>query len=294
MKYVTYERDGRVRHGRLEGPVDDPATPVVELGDGDLHGIVSGDAARTPDAASAESGSLVLGELDLRAPLLRPGKLLAAAANYQEHVREAGADDLDKSRISPRLFLKPTTSIGHPGGELELPSISAQTDYEAELCVVIGRRCKDVPVADALGAVFGYMAGNDVSARSLDLGYEREKDDQHVDFFDWLEGKWPDGFAPLGPVLATADEIADPQDLTIGLDVNGEVRQDSSTGAMIFTVAELVAFASTVMTLEPGDVIMTGTPAGVGVTTGTFLAPGDSMTVTIEGLGSLTTTVRQR
>lgn len=287
MRYLTYVRDGALRHGRLEGEVDDPAARVTELGDGDLQAIVSGDEA----GDGPGTGEHALADVELRAPLLRPGKLLAVAANYQEHVREAGADDLDKSRISPRLFLKPSTSIGHPGGELALPSISHESDWEAELAVVIGERCKDVPLERALDVVWGYMASNDISARSLDLGYEREQDDEHVNFFDWLEGKWPDGFAPLGPFLVTADEIADPQRLAISLTLNGETKQDSSTGAMIFTVAELVSFASRVMTLEPGDVILTGTPSGVGVATSTFLQAGDTMTVTVERLGSLTTKV---
>lgn len=290
MRYLTYLRDGALRHGLLEGEVTDTGASVRELGDGDLQSLIEQGSHSTP----ADTPVHPLAELQVRAPLMRPGKLLGVAANYQEHVREAGADDLDKSRISPRLFLKPPTAISWDGAPVAVPAITSEMDYEAELSVVIGRRCRDVPLDQALDMVFGYMASNDISARSLDLGYEREQDDQHVNFFDWLEGKWPDGFAPLGPFLVTADEIPDPQDLAIALDVDGQRRQDSSTGAMIFTVAELVSFSSRVMTLEPGDVIMTGTPSGVGAATGTYLRPGQSMTVSIERLGSLTTDVISR
>lgn len=285
MKLVSYDDNGSVRHGRLDGEV------ITELGSGDLFELVAGKEPVT------ESGpTRPLSEVSLLAPLRRPGKLLAVAANYQAHVREAGADDLDKSRISPRLFLKPSTSIVGPDAEVELPAETPAMDWEAELVVVIGaapdgKPCRHVSEERALDHVFGYLAGNDVSARKLDFGYERDFDDKMVGFFDWLEGKWFDGFAPMGPWIATADEITDPQRLDVGLTLNGEVRQEGNTGAMIFSVAEVIAFASKLMTLEPGDVIMTGTPAGVGAATGTFLAAGDEMTVTVEGLGSLTTRV---
>ena len=194
-------------------------------------------------------------------------------------------------RISPRLFLKPPTSIVGPGAEIPLPSVSTEVDWEAELAVVIGRRVRDVPVEEALGVVAGYMTSNDVSARSIDLGYDRDTDDKAVWFFDWLAGKWCDGFAPLGPWLVSADEVPDPQALSVDLAVNGMTRQHGSTKDMIFTVAELVAHASRVMTLEPGDVIQTGTPSGVGVASGEFLAAGDEMTVVVGGLGTLRNTV---
>ncbi len=138
----------------------------------------------------------------------------------------------------------------------------------------------------ALDHVAGYAVGNDVSARSVDYGYQRDTSSPAVGYFDWLAGKWPDGFAPYGPYLVTADEVPDPQDLGIELEVNGTLRQQGSTADMIFTVAELVAFASRLMTLEPTDIIMTGTPAGVGAAPGTYLAAGDEMTVRIAGLGA--------
>jgi 2-keto-4-pentenoate hydratase/2-oxohepta-3-ene-1,7-dioic acid hydratase in catechol pathway len=286
MRLVTYRRAGVVRHGRLAGE-----DRVAELGDGDLAALLESMFPLVEDALPAQVGEYDLAEVELLAPLLRPGKLLAVAANYQDHVTESGAPPLDKSRISPRLFLKPPTSIVGPGAEIPLPSVSKEVDWEAELAVVIGRRVRDVPVEDALDVVAGYMTSNDVSARSIDLGYERDTEDKAVWFFDWLAGKWCDGFAPLGPWLVSADEVPDPQALSVELSVNGVTRQHGSTKDMIFTVAELVAHASRVMTLEPGDVIQTGTPSGVGVATGEFLAAGDEMTVVVGDLGTLHNTV---
>ncbi|MET0135402.1 MAG: fumarylacetoacetate hydrolase family protein [Kibdelosporangium sp.] len=284
MRLVTYERTGAVRHGRLD---DDQ---VVELGDGDLGTLVESGLNPGPS-----KGEYSLDDVKLLAPLRRPGKLLAVAANYQDHVTETGADPLDKSRISPRLFLKPSSSIVGPDAVIPLPDVSGQVDWEAELSVVIGKRARGVAEADALDHVAGYMTSNDVSARSLDLGYERDTGDKAVWFFDWLAGKWCDGFAPLGPWLVTADEVADPQALSVDLAVNGVARQHGSTKDMIFSVAEQIAHASRLMTLEPGDVIMTGTPSGVGVATGEYLKAGDEMTVVIGGviggLGTLRNTV---
>ncbi|GIF78397.1 fumarylacetoacetate hydrolase family protein [Asanoa siamensis] len=280
MRLVTYRRAGEVRHGRL---TDDDR--VVEYGDGDLTAFLTG---RTGDT---ERLDVALAEVELLAPLLRPGKLLAAAANYQDHVTETGGDPLDKTRLSPRLFLKPPTSIVGPGANIPMPAVSSEVDWEAELGVVIGRRVRDVTEADALDAVAGYLTSNDVSARSVDYGFPRDTDDKMVWFFDWLAGKWLDGFAPLGPWLVTADEVPDPQALSIHLDVNGVTKQSGSTKDMIFSVAELVAHASRLMTLEPGDVILTGTPSGVGAATGEFLKAGDVITVVVGQLGQLRNTV---
>ncbi len=288
MKLVTFQHDDRVLHGWLPDP-----DHVVELGDGDLTGLLR---ARDDFAGWQPTGRAVheLGQVRLLAPLTSPGKVIGAAANYQEHVTESGAAPLERASLVPRLFLMPPTAITGPDTDVELPDVSGQIDWEAELTVVIGRPAKSVAPAEALDFVAGYTVGNDISARSMDYGFPRDTGDAAVGFFDWLAGKWPDGFAPIGPYLLTADEIADPQDLAVELRVNGEVRQQASTKDMIFTVAELVAFASRLMTLLPGDVLLTGTPAGVGATTGEFLRPGDVLAVTIAGLGTLTNrTVRR-
>ncbi|MEU5876424.1 fumarylacetoacetate hydrolase family protein [Spirillospora sp. NPDC047279] len=283
MKLATYRLpDGGIRHGEI---VADGR--VTDLGDGDLSAVIG-----TLGTLPSPAGSYALDEVTLLAPLPRPGKVLAVAANYQEHVTETGGDRIDKSRISPRLFLKPSTAVSGPGEEIALPSVSPSVDWEAELVVVIGRGGKDIAPDDALDHVGGYTIGNDVSARRMDYGHERDTDDPAVAFFDWLNGKWPDGFAALGPYLVTADEVPDPQKLDVTLEVNGRVRQQGDTGQMIFNVAELVAFASRLMTLEPGDVLYTGTPAGVGMASGEFLSAGDEMTVRVTGLGSLVNRVR--
>ncbi|MDF5756391.1 fumarylacetoacetate hydrolase family protein [Spongiactinospora sp. TRM90649] len=284
MKLATYRLpgDGGVRHGEIVGD-----GRVTDLGAGDL-GAVIGALGALPSPV----GTHALDEVTLLAPLPRPGKVLAVAANYQEHVTETGGDPIDKSRISPRLFLKPSTAVSGPGEEIALPSVSPSVDWEAELVAVIGRGGKDIPLERALDHVGAYTIGNDVSARRMDYGHERDTDDPAVAFFDWLNGKWPDGFAAMGPYLVTADEVPDPQKLEVTLSVNGQVRQRGDTGQMIFNIAELVAFASRLMTLEPGDVLYTGTPAGVGLAAGEFLSAGDEMTVRVTGLGSLVNRVR--
>ncbi|WP_433046664.1 fumarylacetoacetate hydrolase family protein [Dactylosporangium sp. CS-033363] len=281
MRFVSYLRDGAVRHGRIEGDL------IAELGDGDLQKLVESGLSTKDVARSRHQPE----EVALLAPLQRPGKLLAAAANYQDHVTETGGEPLDKSRLSPRLFLKPPTSIVGPGAVIPLPGVSHEVDWEAELAVVIGRKARNVSEAEALDHVAGYMASNDVSARSMDYGFERDTDDKAVWFFDWLAGKWCDGFAPLGPWLLSADEAGDPQAIPVRLDVNGVTKQHGSTKDMIFSVAELIAHASRLMTLEPGDVILTGTPSGVGAATGEYLKAGDEMTVDLGPLGTLRNTV---
>ncbi|WP_308797746.1 fumarylacetoacetate hydrolase family protein [Agromyces silvae] len=281
MKYVTFRNRGRLAHGIVEGE------ELRVLGDGDLSRIVTSAGAHA-DARPVER--LALDEVSLTAPLQRPGKVLAVAANYQEHVREGGFADREKRISTPRLFLKPDTSIAGPDEPIAIPDITEQLDWEAELAVVIGTPARAVDERHALDHVFGYMTSNDLSARSLVVGHERDGEPWTA-FFDWLAGKWLDASAPIGPWLVSADEVGDPHDLALTLEVNGETRQSSTTGAMIFSVAEIIAFASRLMTLNPGDVILTGTPAGVGASSGTFLAPGDVMVAEVEGLGRLRTPV---
>lgn len=288
MKLLTYRRDGRVRHGELHG--DDA---VTEWGDGDLSAAISSGLGAS--GSDTPVGTFRLDEVTVLAPVLRPGKIYAVAANYQEHVAETGGNRLEKSTLVPRLFLKPVTAVTGTGTDIAMPADTAQMDWEAELVVVIGREASHVPAESALDWVAGYAVGNDVSARSVDYGFAREVGSpgtSAVWFFDWLVGKSFDGFAPYGPYLVTRDEVPDPQALRVTMDLNGVRRQDGDTGQMIFTVAELVAFASRVSTLEPGDLIFTGTPAGVGAATGDFLKAGDRMEVRVGDLGVLVNTVR--
>jgi 2,4-didehydro-3-deoxy-L-rhamnonate hydrolase len=222
-----------------------------------------------------------LAEVRLLAPVPRPGKIICVGLNYRDHAKETGQPIPDE----PVLFSKYANSVVGPGADVVVPPETEQIDYEAELAVVIGRRASVVPAGKALDHVAGYACANDVSSRSLQFRSGQ-----------WLLGKAIDTFLPLGPYLVTADEVPDPQALGIRCLVNDELRQSSDTGQMVFGVAELVSFVSRTITLEPGDVISTGTPSGVGMAADPprFLRPGDRMRVEIDGLGQLDNTVRAR
>jgi 2,4-didehydro-3-deoxy-L-rhamnonate hydrolase len=212
-------------------------------------------------------------------PLERPGKIVAVGMNYRDHAAEAGLEVPER----PVFFgLWPSSLIG-PGEQIVIPFVSRKVDYEAELGVVIGERCRGVSVERALDVVAGYTCFNDVSARDLQF-----QDGQ------WTRSKSLDTFSPVGPHVVPAREIPDPQALRIRCLLNGEPMQDSSTAEMVFSVAELVAAVSRGVTLEPGDLLATGTPAGVGFTREPprFLVPGDEVAVEIEGIGRLTNPVR--
>ncbi|HEX2036066.1 MAG TPA: fumarylacetoacetate hydrolase family protein [Chloroflexota bacterium] len=228
----------------------------------------------------------------LRAPITRPPKILAVAGNYAAHRREGGAAVPEVKTALPELFSKPVTSVIGTGEAIVLPGpLCPAVDYEGELAVIIGRRCRDVAPERALDCVAGYANYNDVSGRRLDvsaLGIQREGEaGPRVAFFDWLLGKWFDTFGACGPWLVTADEVPDPRALTLETRVNGEVRQRASTGDMLHSVVDLISVASRVMTLEPGDIIATGTPDGVGSASGRFLQAGDVVEVEIGPLGTL-------
>lgn len=284
MKLITFRRpDGTIGHGRL---VNDSL--VEDTGDGDLSSVV----ASGEDVNAAARATYELAELNLLAPVLAPPKVLCVATNYQEHIVEGGGERVDPARVSPKIFLKPATTIIGDGATYEIPEISTEADWEAELCIVIGKTAKGISEAEALDYVFGYAASNDISLRSLSVGYERDMN-PWAGFFDWLEGKWSDGSAPIGPWIVTADEVPDPQDIPVGLSVNGEPKQKGTTADMIHTCAQIIAFASRLCTLQPGDLILTGTPAGVGATTGTFLNDGDVMVADLGPVGRLTTLVRR-
>ena len=210
----------------------------------------------------------------------RPGKIVCVGLNYRDHAAETGTE----LPTAPLLFAKwPNTLIGH-GEPIVIPQETQQVDYEAELGVVIGRPTRRIGEAQALDAVRGYICVNDVSARDLQFA-----DGQ------WTRGKSPDSFCPVGPRLVPREEIDDPQALAVRCILNGEVLQDSSTAQMVFSVAEIIAYASRTITLEPGDLIATGTPAGVGVFRDpkVLLKDGDEVTVEVEHLGTLTNPVEQ-
>lgn len=212
-------------------------------------------------------------------PIDRPQKIICVGLNYRDHAEEQGLE----LPTAPLLFAKWPNALIGPGEPIVIPRVSQQVDYEAELGVVIGERVRGVSADDALAAVRGYLCVNDVSARDLQFS-----DGQ------WSRGKSPDTFCPVGPELVPASDVPDPQTLGIRCLLNGEVMQDSTTANMIFTVAEIVAYASATMTLEPGDLIATGTPAGVGIfrSPPVLLQDGDEVTIEIEALGALTNPVR--
>ena len=271
MKLVTYSTGGgEPRVGYVE---DDHVTPLG--GSSMLEYVEHGRSTDRQPGGEA----VALGEVRLHAPISRPEKIVAIGLNYEDHAAETGAEIPEK----PVVFTKYPNTIVGPGEPIRIPPIAEQIDYEAELAVVIGRTTRNVPESEALEYVFGYANANDVSARDL----------QFSEGGQWTRSKSLDTFMPLGPFIVTRDEVPDPQSLSIRAILNGEVVQDGTTSKMIFSVAELVAFLSTGMTLVPGDVIITGTPPGVGMARDPqlWMKPGDEVSIEIEGLGTLTNPV---
>jgi 2-keto-4-pentenoate hydratase/2-oxohepta-3-ene-1,7-dioic acid hydratase in catechol pathway len=233
-------------------------------------------------ADAVEQGKVEPYPLDaLAAPITRPGKIICVGRNYAEHARELGNELPER----PILFSKFATTIIGPFDDIVRPVEVTDLDYEAELCVVIGRGGRRIPKDRALDHVGGYCCANDVSARTAQLALGDQ----------WLRGKSFDTFCPLGPAIVTADEIPDPQNLRITCRVDGETRQDSSTEDMVFDVATLVSYCSDAFTLEPGDLILTGTPAGValGRDPAPWLQPGQLCEVEIEGIGRIANRIVQ-
>lgn len=217
-----------------------------------------------------EGDPLPLEEVKLLAPA-EPSKIVCLGLNYADHAREMGVE-LPKE---PVIFLKPPSSVVGPGDKIILPAVSRRVDYEAELAIIIGREAYEIPKERAFDYIFGYTCANDVTARDLQM-----KDVQ------WVRSKSFNTFCPLGPWIETE---LDPADLSIQLKQNGEIKQKSTTANLIFKVPEIVEFISSIMTLLPGDVILTGTPAGVGP-----VRPGDVLEVSIEGIGNLTNPVDKK
>lgn len=220
----------------------------------------------------------------LEAPIPCPRKLLCLAANYSA---DPGKREETRRERSPWVFMKPaSTTVNRPGGNIVLSRHALRVHWEAELAIVIGRRARYVDAKDASQYVAGYTIINDVSEREFRVG-KRTNAAPWDEFFAWLHGKWPDGFAPMGPWIATPDELPDPLDLRIQLTVNGKTLQDARTSRLTHTCPELVAHISQWVTLEPGDVIATGTPPDLAAAKGVKLNPGDVVRAEIEGIGVL-------
>jgi 2-keto-4-pentenoate hydratase/2-oxohepta-3-ene-1,7-dioic acid hydratase in catechol pathway len=279
MRIGRAERGGRAYLVRIEE--DDTVVPIAaqpsEPGRDPLREALAGGTAIGDAPACAESGPLAT--FHLLAPVVAPQKLLAIGLNYADHARESGLEPPS----APITFVKTPNSICGPGDPIKYSHVdSTQVDYEVELAVVIGKPARRITVEQALDHVLGYTVCNDVSAR----------DAQFADV-QWVRAKSFDTFSPLGPWIVTTDEIHDPQSLGIRCRVNGATLQDSTTAEMIFSCAEIVSYLSRVMTLEPGDVIATGTPFGVGFarTPPVFLLHGDEVEVEVDGIGTLTNSV---
>jgi 2,4-diketo-3-deoxy-L-fuconate hydrolase len=231
-----------------------------------------------------------LREVQLLVPLAEPKKIILLAGNYAEHIKEGGGTAVERERTFPYFFLKPpSTTLTNPGDPVRIPAVSPNhVDWEIELGVVIGKRCHAVTESDALGYVAGYTICNDISDRKYQINPGRQPRERDK-FFDWQHGKWHDTFLPMGPCVLSATTLPDPQNLTLKLSLNGQVMQHDTTAKMVFPVAALIAILSQSVTLEPGDVISTGTPSGVGFARKppVFLKRGDVLEAEISGIGLL-------
>jgi 2-keto-4-pentenoate hydratase/2-oxohepta-3-ene-1,7-dioic acid hydratase in catechol pathway len=274
VQLLAYSRGGSDRGGSRLGVRTDAgiADLTDALGVADVGELLARDM-RVADLPRADL-RLVEGEVAVRAPIARPGKIICVGLNYHDHCREQSVEP----PAYPMLFSKFANAVAHPGATVTRPAATEQLDLECELAVVIGRRASRIGRDEAADAIFGYTVLNDVTMRDL------QREDRQ-----WLRAKGSDGFAPMGPVVVTADEIADPQALRMRSSVNGELWQDSTTAEMIFDVPTVVAFASRTITLEPGDIIATGTPAGVGHfhDPPRYVTGGDRLRCEIEGIGVL-------
>ena len=282
MRFLRFRHsDGTVHTGLRDGDA------VRDLGDfNPLHPL---DAARRSAAPLVE-----VDRTRLEVPLPVIPKILALAGNYRKHVVESGFSAPANGVWTPQIFSKPNTALLGHGGAVALRTKNQFFDWEVELAVIIGKRAREVDAANAMNYVFGYCVCNDLSERKFNSEIEGRDKREFDPFFDWLMGKWFDGSAPLGPELVTADEVPNPHDLAIRLWLNGELMQESNTGNMIFKIPETIAALSAVLTLEPGDVLMMGTPEGVGFARGRALTAGDHLRAEVEGLGFLDTHMMEK
>ena len=273
MKLVTFTHDGRTRVGRLEGD------EVVDLAGSDLPAemIAVLEAGALGAAAEADGPRLALADVRLEPPVLRPSKILAVGLNYKDHIAETG---LETPKV-PLIFNKQLHSLNGPFDPVHLPRVSDSLDYEGELAFVIGRRCRHVPRERAHEVIAGYTVANDVSVRD----WQRRSPTMTM-------GKSFDTHCPLGPALVTVDELGGhPHAAELRTWVNGELRQHSNTRELLFDCFDLVAHLTAAFTLDPGDIVSTGTCSGVGLATRTWLVPGDVVRVEIEGVGAIENTI---
>ena len=305
MRFIRFYGDGTVHLGLVDiDGILDLTAASRELGTAELTSVTQlmadsspGLLQRTIEIAKARN-KFTVQRVDLRldAPIRDVPKLLALAGNFRKHIEESGFRAVQAPEIiTPQVFSKPpSTTINAPGGSIAVRPSNKFLDWEVELAVIIGKPGRDIPAAGAMSHVFGYSVINDVSERQLNAEIPGRSVREFDPFFDWLLGKWFDGSAPLGPEIVTADEIPDPHMLDLRLSLNGSVMQSASTSQMIFGIPQTIEYISSVLTLEPGDVIAMGTPEGVGKARGIRLKPGDVMSAEVEGIGVLETRITGR
>ena len=277
MRLVTFRRPGKEPEAGVL--VRDQVIAVSGAGFADMLAVLSGASEAKAKIENwiyhpSAGGTFALNSVELLAPIPRPPKFICVGLNYRDHAIEAKAE----VPSVPTIFSKFTNTVIGPGAPIVLPKNSSRPDYEAEFAFVIGKGGRHIAADDWTQHVFGYTIVNDVSARDFQMATSQ-----------WTMGKTFDTFAPMGPCIVSADEIADPHALDISLRIGGETLQNSNTRELIFKIPELVAFLSSVMTLEPGDIVSTGTPAGVGFARRPprYLRPGDEVVISVSGIGEL-------
>ena len=301
MQVATFRHQDSLRVGVVaDGHMVDLAAALAASGGDEtlaasMPVFLAGSEADHAAAREAADRALTQGDPDLApvleavtlaAPLPCPGKLLCLAGNYAEHIQEGGGVYVGKEKMIPHFFMKPCTTVIATGEAIRIPPSTGFADWELELAVVIGKPGRDLTPAQAEEIIAGYTIFNDISAR--ELAFRQELPQQEGDrFFDWLVGKWLDTFGPMGPWITLKEDVPHPDQLEMKLWLNGELQQHASTGQMIFSPAEAISFISQFVTLQPGDLISTGTPAGVGHSKKLRLQPGDVIRGEIADLGVL-------
>jgi len=304
MKIVTFKVDETKRVGFVPTDFERKIFEISDLS-GDCPNIVSlmesGITQKVKDLnekisndESLQNELVDFSKITFCPPIERPGKIVCLAGNYRAHIAESGyVEPKKQARFTQQLFLKPSTSLVGDGDVIELGGQNVKVGWETELAVIIGKRGKNISIENADEYIFGYTILNDISERGLNSRIEDRHLREMDGFCDWLAGKWFDGFAPCGAWIVTKDEIPEPHNLEIKFYLNGELRQQGNTSEMIFSIPEQIAYISSIMTLEPGDIISTGTPAGAGLgDKATSLADGDEIVSEIERIGKLTNKLR--
>lgn len=282
MKFGRVEFEG-VTYLVTEGPAG-----LVGIQDASILDLI----AQPSRTDAFQKGKPIKGSFRWLPPIPNPPKFLLLAGNFRAHVVESGFAPLPEGNLTPQFFMKPDTAIIGASDSIPLTRRNVALDYEAEVAVVIGARLKSAGIDEASKAIWGYTLVNDISERQINKNLPDRTKRQNDDFFDWLTGKWFDGSAPMGPWVVTTDEISNVDDLVLRAMLNGNIVQEAPLSAMVHSIPEAIAYISQILTLEPGDVISMGTPAGVGSARGRLLQDGDLIECEIHELGRLSNRVK--